>query len=75
MMVVFYGATWTEIGTKSSLEELVSSITGIRDINDWEEASIAQKLSCEVIDSLARVSARLGDAFTSCLARDRRNRS
>jgi hypothetical protein len=34
-----------DIGTKRSLVELVSEITGIQDLFDWSNASVAQKMS------------------------------
>lgn len=52
MTLVFYDQKWVEIGTKSSLEKLISSITRIRNINRWEDASIAQKMSCEFVHFL-----------------------
>jgi hypothetical protein len=36
---------WVDIGTSSSMGSLVSSITGVRDLNEFENACIAQKMS------------------------------
>ena len=49
MVVVFYDAKWVEIGTKSSLEKLVSHTTRIRSTDHREEASTAQKTSRKYI--------------------------
>jgi hypothetical protein len=43
--VVFYNHDWIEIGTKSSLYDLITSITGIKPLANYAEASIAQKMS------------------------------
>jgi hypothetical protein len=43
--VVFFDYDWVEIGTKSSLEGLISSITGIESLRDFNRASVAQKMS------------------------------
>jgi hypothetical protein len=60
MTVVFYDGNWIEIGTKSSLEKLISIITGIRNISRWEEASRRQKMSREFAQFLVNSSARWG---------------
>jgi hypothetical protein len=45
--VIFYDAEWREIGTKRSLEVLISSISGIsrEHLHDYATASVAQKMS------------------------------
>jgi hypothetical protein len=43
--VVFYNSGWVEIGTKKSLETLVSAITRIEHLYGWETSSVAQKMS------------------------------
>jgi hypothetical protein len=43
--VEFLDVTWTEIGTKSSLEALIGNITGIRHLSNFYEASVTQKMS------------------------------
>jgi hypothetical protein len=43
--VVFYNRSWVEIGTKKSLETLISAITKIEHLFGWETASVAQKMS------------------------------
>jgi hypothetical protein len=43
--VVFFDHAWVDIGTKSSLEEVLSEITGIHDFEFYEEACVAQKMS------------------------------
>ena len=43
--VRFFDREWVEIGTKSSLESLISSITGIEHLLKFEKACIAQKMS------------------------------
>lgn len=43
--VVFYNCAWEEIGTKWSLEKLISSITGIYHFKNIGAASVAQKMS------------------------------
>ncbi len=44
-IVVFFDKNWMDIGTKTSLGELISEITGIEDLFSWEGACIAQKMS------------------------------
>ncbi len=48
-LVIFFNKTWQEIGTKSSLQAAISSITGIPAAilrgDDVENASIAQRMS------------------------------
>ncbi|KAH7370138.1 heterokaryon incompatibility protein-domain-containing protein [Rhexocercosporidium sp. MPI-PUGE-AT-0058] len=41
----FYSQDWVEFGTKSSLGELISVITGITDLFHYQDACIAQKMS------------------------------
>ncbi|CAG8978176.1 hypothetical protein HYALB_00011492 [Hymenoscyphus albidus] len=43
--VVFYGHGWTLLGTRESLKIRLSDITGIRSLHDFQNASIAQKMS------------------------------
>ncbi|KAH9213242.1 heterokaryon incompatibility protein-domain-containing protein, partial [Leptodontidium sp. 2 PMI_412] len=43
--VVFYDCGWGEIGTRGYLQGLVHSITGIRDLDNFMQASIARKMS------------------------------
>ena len=43
--VIFYNCVWVEIGTKKTLETLVSAITGIEHLFGFEKASVAQKMS------------------------------
>ncbi|PMD39205.1 hypothetical protein L207DRAFT_567507 [Hyaloscypha variabilis F] len=55
MVVVFYDAKWVEIGTKSSLEKLVSHTTRIRSTDHREEASTAQKTSRAAMRQTTRI--------------------
>ncbi|KAE9365098.1 HET-domain-containing protein [Stipitochalara longipes BDJ] len=43
--VIFFDKNWIELGTKESLEEHVTSITGIQDLSNFEKASVAQRFS------------------------------
>ncbi|KAH9220436.1 heterokaryon incompatibility protein-domain-containing protein [Leptodontidium sp. 2 PMI_412] len=43
--VVFFNADWEDIGTKYSMEDLLSSITGISLFEDFDSACVAQKFS------------------------------
>jgi hypothetical protein len=43
--VVFFDKDWIDIGTKGSLEEVLSEITGIDDFVNFERACVAQKMS------------------------------
>lgn len=43
--VVFFDKDWIDIGTKASLEERISQITGIDDFINFEAACVAQKMS------------------------------
>jgi hypothetical protein len=43
--VIFFDREWIEIGTKSSLEAAISSITGIEHLSGFEKACVAQKMS------------------------------
>ncbi|PMD29348.1 HET-domain-containing protein, partial [Hyaloscypha variabilis F] len=43
--VVFFDQDWVDIGTKASLGEIISEITGIEDLIDFESACVAQKMS------------------------------
>ncbi|KAH7364549.1 hypothetical protein BKA65DRAFT_371585, partial [Rhexocercosporidium sp. MPI-PUGE-AT-0058] len=44
-MVVFFDADWEDIGTKNSMQALLSSITGIDNFKDYALACIAKKMS------------------------------
>lgn len=43
--LVFYDHNWIDIGTKSSLQEVISTVTGIEDFLHCERACVAQKMS------------------------------
>lgn len=43
--LVFLNSQWVDIGTKSTLGTLISSITGIKDLLNYESSSVAQKMS------------------------------
>ncbi|CAG8952888.1 hypothetical protein HYFRA_00007602 [Hymenoscyphus fraxineus] len=43
--VVFYGHGWTLLGTRESLKIRLSDITGISSLDNFQSASIAQKMS------------------------------
>ncbi|KAH8587457.1 heterokaryon incompatibility protein-domain-containing protein [Bisporella sp. PMI_857] len=43
--VTFFDCEWGEIGTRSSLETVISAVTGIHDLEAFENASCAQKFS------------------------------
>jgi hypothetical protein len=43
--IVFFDKDWVDIGTKVSLEEIISEITGIDDFANFETACVAQKMS------------------------------
>jgi hypothetical protein len=43
--IVFFDKDWIDIGTKVSLEEIISEITGIDDFTNFETACVAQKMS------------------------------
>jgi hypothetical protein len=43
--VVFFNHDWVDIGTKYTLQQIISSITGIKDLANFEKASVAQKMS------------------------------
>ena len=45
LLVIFCDQNWVEIGTKSSLEDELTSITGIDDFIHYETACVAQKMS------------------------------
>jgi len=44
-IIVFFNSEWVDIGTKGSLAELISEITGIHDFVNFESACVAQKMS------------------------------
>ncbi|KAE9373726.1 HET-domain-containing protein, partial [Stipitochalara longipes BDJ] len=43
--VVFFDKDWNDVGTKGSLEEIISDITGISDFINFKRACVAQKMS------------------------------
>jgi hypothetical protein len=43
--VEFFNSAWVEIGTKSSLQAEIASVTGISDLFGYKDASVAQKMS------------------------------
>jgi hypothetical protein len=43
--VIFFDYDWNDVGTKGSLEELISKVTGIDDFVNFETACVAQKMS------------------------------
>jgi hypothetical protein len=43
--VVFFDRDWVDIGTRYSLRSLVSAITGVKDMDNFERACVAQKMS------------------------------
>lgn len=43
--VVFFDCESKGIGTNSYMHRLVPEITGIGDLSNWKEASVAQKMS------------------------------
>lgn len=53
--VVFFSHEWKDLGTKSILQPLISSITGIQDLVNLGEASIAQKMSWASKRQITRV--------------------
>ena len=59
LYVVFFGDDWTEIGTKSSLQEAISSVTGIHSqvllMNYAGEISVAQRMAWASRRETARV--------------------
>jgi hypothetical protein len=56
-LVVFFNNSWVDVGTKSVLEPLVSDITGVTNLKDFDDASIAQKMSW----ASRRVTTRIED--------------
>lgn len=44
-IIIFFDQNWNDIGTKSTLRNLITSITGITYLFDFEVASAAQKMS------------------------------
>jgi len=53
--VIFYDESWQEIGTKSSLRELLSEITKIKNMAEFESASVAQKMSWASMRETTRI--------------------
>jgi hypothetical protein len=43
--VVFFDHDWVDIGTRKSLEDLISDVTGIHNFLEFETACVAQKMS------------------------------
>jgi hypothetical protein len=43
--VIFFNQDWVALGTKSTLSKAISSITGIKDLTNFEAACVAQKTS------------------------------
>lgn len=43
--VVFFDRDWVDIGTRHSLQGLVSAITGVKNMGKFEHACVAQKMS------------------------------
>jgi hypothetical protein len=56
--VVFFDRNWIEIGTKSSLAPLISSITGIQHLFSFKKACVAQKMSWAAKRETTRVEDR-----------------
>ena len=44
-ILIFFDKNWKRIGTRESLKEEVSAITGIQDLSNFDRASIAQRFS------------------------------
>ncbi|KAE8452147.1 hypothetical protein EG329_001614 [Mollisiaceae sp. DMI_Dod_QoI] len=61
--LVFFDQEWEEIGTKSSLQSLLSSITGINDFENYESVCIARKMSW----AAARETTRMEDQAYSLM--------
>ncbi|KAE9379615.1 HET-domain-containing protein [Stipitochalara longipes BDJ] len=55
--MIFFDRDWIEIGTKESMREIISQVTGIKHLFNFEEASVAQKMSW----AAKRVTTRLED--------------
>lgn len=51
----FYDRDWCEIGSKSNLRDLITSITGISHLFDFQSASVAQKMSWASRRQTARI--------------------
>src|ERR1700683_5073162 len=43
--VVFFDTNWNDVGTKGSLVDIISEITGIDDFVNFEGACVAKKMS------------------------------
>lgn len=43
--LMFYDSRWNDIGTKLDLQEIIQSVTGIQHLFNFEDASIAQRMS------------------------------
>lgn len=44
-MLEFYDSQWEYTGSKAGMEELLKEITGIRDLDNFDQACVAQKIS------------------------------
>lgn len=53
--IVFFDKNWDDLGTKNSLEDVISQITGIEDLWMWSGACIAQKMSWAANRETARI--------------------
>jgi hypothetical protein len=60
---VFYNRDWGPLGTKFDLEGIVSDITGIRDMENFMNASVAQKLSWASNRDTTRIEDRAYSLF------------
>jgi hypothetical protein len=61
--LVFYNKDWGHLGTKFGLKWIVSEITGIRDMENFMNASVAQKLSWASNRETTRVEDRAYSLF------------
>jgi hypothetical protein len=56
--VVFFDKNWNDVGTKGSLVDIISEITGINDFVNFEGACVAQKMSWVAKRETTRVEDR-----------------
>jgi hypothetical protein len=56
--VVFFDTNWNDVGTKGSLVDIISEITGIDDLVNFEGACVAQKMSWVANRETTRVEDR-----------------
>jgi hypothetical protein len=61
--VVFFNGNWQSLGTKDDLEHIVSDITGIRDMENFMNASVAQKMSWASNRETTRIEDRAYSLF------------